>query len=169
MSGYLELFRESKANQVRLLGRKGPKGLQDLRRDHSTRHAMIATWQISFTQIQKTEQSAVDLLALMSMFDKQRIPISLLRNEADPLGFDDALALLLSFSLVRAEIGKQSFGMRRLVQLSMRTWLEADRQLSRWIDKSAERGIPERRLPDVGRLPGTPSPLERGDEPCSGR
>jgi hypothetical protein len=46
MSGYLELFHESEVNQVRLLGKEG---LQDLRRDHSIRHAAIATWQISFT------------------------------------------------------------------------------------------------------------------------
>ncbi|KAM5358060.1 hypothetical protein ACJZ2D_015635 [Fusarium nematophilum] len=133
MSGYLGLFRESEANQVRLLGKEG---LKDLRRDNSIRHAVIATWQISFTQIQKTEQSAVDLLALMSMFDRQGIPISLLRNGTSQLDFDNALAPLLSFSLVRAEIGKQSFEMHRLVQLSMRKWLEADKQLSKWTKES---------------------------------
>jgi tetratricopeptide (TPR) repeat protein len=133
MSDYLELFRKSEANQVRLLDKKGFK---DLRRDHSIRHAVIATWQISFTQIQKTEQSAADLLALMSMFDRQGVPISLLQNNTSQLDFDDALAPLLSFSLVRAEIGKQSFEMHRLVQLSMRSWLEADEQLSKWIKES---------------------------------
>ena len=133
MSGYLELFRKSEANQVRLLGNKG---LKDLRRDDSIRHAVIATWQISFTQIQKTEQSAANLLALMSMFDRQGVPISLLQNNTSQLDFDDALVPLLSFSFVRAEIGKQSFEMHRLVQLSMRRWLEADKQLSKWIKES---------------------------------
>ena len=133
MSSYLELFYKSEANQVHLLGKKG---LQDLRRDRSIRHAAIATWQISFTQIQRTEQSAADLLALMSMFDRQGIPISLLQNSMNQLEFYDALAPLLSFSLVRAEIGKQSFEMHRLVQLSMRTWLEVDKQLSKWIKES---------------------------------
>ncbi|KAK7419576.1 hypothetical protein QQZ08_010789 [Neonectria magnoliae] len=133
MSGYVELFRESEANQMRLLGKEG---LKDLRRDNSIRHAVIATWQISFTQIQKTEQSAADLLALISMFDRQGIPIFLLRNGTSQLDFDDALAPLLSFSLVRAEIGNQSFEMHRLVQLSMRKWLEADKQLSKWTKES---------------------------------
>ncbi|KAF2679087.1 hypothetical protein K458DRAFT_375514 [Lentithecium fluviatile CBS 122367] len=133
MSGYLKLFRESEANQVRLLGKKG---LQDLRRDHSIRHPVITTWQISFTQIQRTEQPAADLLALMSMFDRQGIPASLLRQNASQLDFEDALAPLLSFSLVRAEMGEQSFGMHRLVQLSMRTWLEAEKLLSRWVKQS---------------------------------
>ena len=133
MSDYLELFRESEANQVRLLGKNV---LKDLRRNYSIRHAVIATWQISFTQIQKTEQPAADLLALMSMFDRQGIPIALLRNSTSRLDFDDALAPLLSFSLVRAEIGKQSFEMHRLVQLSMRKWLEAAKQLSKWTKES---------------------------------
>ena len=133
MSDYLELFRKSEANQVRLLDNKV---LKDLRRDRSIRHAVIATWQISFTQIQKTEQSAADLLALMSMFDRQGVPISLLQNNISQLDFDDALAPLLSFSLVRAEIGKRSFEMHRLVQLSMRSWLETDEQLSKWIKES---------------------------------
>ncbi|KAF9770791.1 hypothetical protein IL306_011602, partial [Fusarium sp. DS 682] len=133
MSDYLGLFRESEANQMRLLGKEG---LQDLRRDNSIRHPVIATWQISFTQIQKTEQSAVDLLALMSMFDRQGIPISLLRNGTSQLDFDDALAPLQSFALVRLEIGKQSFEMHRLVQLSMRKWLQAANQLSKWTKES---------------------------------
>ncbi|KAI7759632.1 hypothetical protein LZL87_014155 [Fusarium oxysporum] len=133
MSNYLGLFRESEANQMRLLGKEG---LQDLRRDNSIRHPVIATWQISFTQIQKTEQSAVDLLALMSMFDKQGIPISLLRNGTSQLDFDDALAPLQSFALVRLEIGEQSFEMHRLVQLSMRKWLQAANQLSKWTKES---------------------------------
>jgi tetratricopeptide (TPR) repeat protein len=133
MSDYLELFRKSEANQVHLLDKKV---LKDLRRDRSIRHAVIATWQISFTQIQKTEQSAADLLALMSMFDRQGVPISLLQNNTSQLDFDDALAPLLSFSLVRVEIGKRSFEMHRLVQLSMRSWLEADEQLSKWIKES---------------------------------
>ncbi|KAF2186789.1 hypothetical protein K469DRAFT_570907 [Zopfia rhizophila CBS 207.26] len=133
MSGYLKLFRESEVNQVRLLGKNG---LRDLRRDHSIRHAVIATWQISFTQIQKTEQSAADLLALMSMFDRQGIPISLLRGSTSQLDFDEALAPLLSFSFVRVEIGKQLFEMHRLVQLSIRKWLEADKQLRKWTKES---------------------------------
>ncbi|KAF9772959.1 hypothetical protein IL306_009286 [Fusarium sp. DS 682] len=52
---YLDLFRKSEANQIRLLGEQG---LQDLRRDNSIRHAVITTWQISFTQIQKTQVAA---------------------------------------------------------------------------------------------------------------
>ncbi|THW77844.1 hypothetical protein D6D18_09847, partial [Aureobasidium pullulans] len=130
---YLDLFRESEANQVHLLSRKV---LEDIRRDHSIRHAVIATWQISFQQIRKTEPQAADLLALMSMFDKQGIPRWLLQGTTHQLDFEDALAPLLSFSFVRAEVEQQALTMHRLVQLSMRRWLEAESELSKWMKKS---------------------------------
>jgi tetratricopeptide (TPR) repeat protein len=133
ISTYLELFRESEANQVHLLSRKEWK---DIRRDHSIRHAVIATWQISFQHIQRMERPAADLLALMSMFDKQGIPRWLLQGTTSQLDFDDALAPLLSFSLVRTEIGAQALTMHRLVQLSMRRWLEAEKELGRWVKES---------------------------------
>jgi tetratricopeptide (TPR) repeat protein len=133
ISSYLRLFRESEVNQARLLG---AKELRDLRRDPTIGHAVIATWQISFNQIQKTGPAAAELLALMSMFDRQGIPVSLLQDQASQLDFEDALAPLLSFSLVRVEISQQSFEMHRLVQLSTRTWLEANNQLGRWKTES---------------------------------
>ncbi|KAF2027559.1 HET-domain-containing protein [Setomelanomma holmii] len=135
ISTYLELFRESETNQVHLLSKKEWK---DIRRDHSIRHAVIATWQISFQHIQKTEQQAAELLALMSMFDKQGIPRWLLQGTTTQLDFDDALAPLLSFSLVRTEIGAQALTMHRLVQLSMRRWLEAGKELGRWVKESIQ-------------------------------
>jgi tetratricopeptide (TPR) repeat protein len=135
ISTYLELFRESEANQVHLLSRKEWK---DIRRDHSIRHAVIATWQISFLHIQKTERSAADLLALMSMFDKQGIPCWLLQGSTSQLDFDDALAPLLSFSLVKNETGEQALTMHRLVQLSMRKWLEAESELGKWVKESIQ-------------------------------
>lgn len=133
VSTYLKLFRESELNQVRLLSKKEWK---DVRRDYSIRHAVIATWQISFAQIQETDPSAADLLALMSMFDKKGIPTWLLKNNTSQLDFDDALAPLLSFSLVRTEVEKQTLGMHRLVQVSMRAWLKVEEQLSKWTKES---------------------------------
>lgn len=66
ISTYLELFRQSDANQEHLLNYKDAK---DLRRDPSLRHPVITTWQISFEQIHETTPAATDLLAIMSMFD----------------------------------------------------------------------------------------------------
>jgi tetratricopeptide (TPR) repeat protein len=133
LSSYFGLFRESEANEVHLLSRKEWK---DIRRDHSIRGAVIATWHISFKHIQTTEPRAADLLALMSMFDKQGVPRWLVQGTSSALDFEDALAPLLSFSLVRVEVGKQALEMHRLVQLSMRRWLEGEQKLEKWVKQS---------------------------------
>ncbi|RFN52394.1 hypothetical protein FIE12Z_3325 [Fusarium flagelliforme] len=122
MADYIRRFEESEAYLVKVLGKEEYK---DIRRDNSIRHAVIATWQISFAQIQETEPSAADLLALMSMFDRQGIPVCLLRKAcSETVDLDDLLTVLVDFSLVRIEIRKESVGMHRLVQLSMNTWLK---------------------------------------------
>ena len=110
----------------------------DIQRDSSIRQPVTATWHLSFQHIQNTELKAANLLALMSMFDRQEIPRWLLQGTTRQLDFDEALAPLLSFSLMRTEVGQQSFAMHRLVQLSMRTWLKAGMKLDRWVKESIE-------------------------------
>ncbi|KFZ18653.1 hypothetical protein V501_01091 [Pseudogymnoascus sp. VKM F-4519 (FW-2642)] len=128
-SMYFRLFQESEANQASLLNNNETK---DLRRDHSIRHAVITTWQISFNQIQRTNTQAADLLSLMCMFDRQSIPEWLLHNNTDQLLFEDSIALLVNFSLIREHSEGGAFGMHRLVQLSTRKWVELNRQLGKW-------------------------------------
>jgi tetratricopeptide (TPR) repeat protein len=129
ISIYLSLFRESEANQASLLNDNETK---DLRRDHSTRHAVITTWQISFDHIQQTKTEAADLLALMSMFDRQSIPERLLHDNTDQLLFEDSIAPLINFSLIREQSKGAAFEMHRLVQLSTRKWVELNGQLEKW-------------------------------------
>jgi tetratricopeptide (TPR) repeat protein len=135
ISTYLQLFRESAANQANLLSNEDAR---DLRRDPSIRHAVITTWQISFNQIRKTRLAAADLLALISMFDRQGIPEYLLHDNTNRLQFEDAIAPLISFALIRAQVGQRSFEMHSLVQLSMRKWLEQIKQLEKWRKESVK-------------------------------
>jgi tetratricopeptide (TPR) repeat protein len=136
ISTYLQLFRESATNQANLLSNEDVR--DDLRRDHSIRHAVITTWQISFNQIRKTKSAATDLLALISMFDRQGIPEYLLHDNTNRLQFEDAIAPLISFALIRAQVGQQSFEMHSLVQLSMREWLKQNKQLEKWRKESVK-------------------------------
>jgi hypothetical protein len=94
------LFRESEANQTHLLQHEDAK---DLRRGPSIRYAVITTWQLYFEKIRQEQPAATDLLALMSMFDRQGIPESLVRADGDGLQFEDAVAPLISYSLIRVE------------------------------------------------------------------
>ncbi|KAJ5938334.1 hypothetical protein N7466_001468 [Penicillium verhagenii] len=143
VSRYLQLFRESESNQTHLLQHEDAK---DLRRDSSIRYAVITTWQLSFEQIRQERPAATDLLALMSMFDRQGIPEGLVRGDGDGLQFEDAVAPLVSYSLIRVEYETGSFDMHRLVQLSVRTWLSIHLVLARWQEKS--RAIMAEMFPD---------------------
>ncbi|KAF7593102.1 hypothetical protein BBP40_012047 [Aspergillus hancockii] len=74
---YLKMLQESEASLVALLGSMDVK---DSRRDYNSQHVVTATWQISFHQMQASKSVSSDLLALMSIFDRQRIPEYLLRQ-----------------------------------------------------------------------------------------
>jgi tetratricopeptide (TPR) repeat protein len=144
VSAYLRLYYESESKRTRLLQNEDSA---DLRRDPSIRYAVITTWQLSFEQIRQERPAATDLLALMSMFDRQGIPEDLVRDQdQDILDFHDALAPLLSYSLIRLEMNERLFDMHRLVQLSVRAWLDMHQQLYGWQAKS--RGIMARAFPD---------------------
>ncbi|PVH73200.1 hypothetical protein DL98DRAFT_431749 [Cadophora sp. DSE1049] len=75
---YLNSFRESDRKRTSLLDYNG----QQLRRDREAKNSIINTWQISFDHIRKIRPSAGDLLSLMSFFDRQGIPDTLLQNES---------------------------------------------------------------------------------------
>ena len=70
------------------------------------------------------------------MFDRQGIPEYLLYDNTNQLQFEDAIAPLISFALIRAQVGQQSFEMHSLVQLSTRKWLEQNKQLEKWRKES---------------------------------
>ena len=54
-----------------------------LRRDQEAKNSIIITWQISFDHILQVRTSAADLLSLMSFFDRQGIPETLLNTKDD--------------------------------------------------------------------------------------
>src|SRR5436853_29252 len=80
----------------------------------------------------KTRSAGTDLLALISMFERQGIPEYLLHYNTNRLQFEDAIAPLISFSLVRAQVEQRSFEIHSLVQLSVREWLKENKQLEKW-------------------------------------
>ncbi|KAF2677679.1 hypothetical protein K458DRAFT_395748 [Lentithecium fluviatile CBS 122367] len=140
-STYLELFRASEENQTYLLNSQEAR---DIRRDAIVSDAVITTWQISFEQIRKTRPEAADVISLMSMFDRQGAPEQVLYKGRTRLQFEEAVAPLTSFSLIRTQTGKQPgqpsgqqlgrqlFEMHSLVQLATKKWLELHSQVNIW-------------------------------------
>ena len=158
MRQYLEDFRRSDRKKTSLLNNEGGQ----LRRDWEAKNSIITTWQISFEHVQRSWPSAADLLSLMSFFDRQGIPETLVRHRAqsnggcgsrrqfdqdkesengeensenslsdvsEDDGFEDDVQVLRNYSFISCDTDG-TFEMHALVQLAMRKWLEAKKQLS---------------------------------------
>jgi citrate lyase synthetase len=134
---YLADFRKDESKRTWLLSHEAG----DLRREGGASNAILKTWQISFKHIRSKRPSAADLLSLMSFFDRQGIPVSLLKpidpkrvlqdseSESDSNtddDFEDDLDILRDFCLVATNNDGNVLEMHGLVQLSMRKWLEVD-------------------------------------------
>ena len=112
----------------------------DMRRDGKASNSIMATWQISFEYIRGARPSATRLLSLMSLFDRQGIPESLLKGryeetDNDSSDFEDDLSMLLNFSLVSTDLSGSQLEMHRLVQFSTKSWLELNKELEEWKGK----------------------------------
>jgi tetratricopeptide (TPR) repeat protein len=139
LSRYINEVRRSDADRARLLERD----VGDSRRDGRASNSIMTTWQISFEYIRKQTPTAARLLSLMSLFDRQGIPESLLqkryrrnqdedKDEEKGAHFDDDIHTLISFSLVEVGVYEQEFEMHRLVQFSTKKWLELSNKLEQW-------------------------------------
>ena len=134
--GYLQDLHKGNQDRAKLLD----IDIEDSRRDGMASNSIIATWQISFEHIRRARPSATRLLSLMSLFDRQGIPESLLSgryqgNYNASTNFEDDLNMLTSFSLVVTDVDGHHFEMHRLVQFSTRKWLELQGELEGWREK----------------------------------
>jgi tetratricopeptide (TPR) repeat protein len=73
---YLEMFRKGSRVRAELLKSEG----RDIYRDRRRNNSIIVALQLSFEVIQETSPDAMDLLSLMSFFDRKSIPDYLLQS-----------------------------------------------------------------------------------------
>ncbi|KAF2826854.1 hypothetical protein CC86DRAFT_445782 [Ophiobolus disseminans] len=73
---YLEDFWRSESKKTSLLNHEAGQ----LRRDPEAKNSIIITWQISFEHLRHHRPTAADLLSLMSFFDRQGIPETLIHG-----------------------------------------------------------------------------------------
>jgi hypothetical protein len=110
-------------------------GAPDLKHDTEVPHTVMSTCEISFVQTREQLLPAANLLSLMAMFSRQGIPEFLINSEVqdedgrsnndgslqDPeIEVQQAIELLIAFSLVRLETHEQFFEMHRLGQVATR-------------------------------------------------
>lgn len=134
---YLARFRRSKEDQVALLN----KNKEDLRRDREVPNAVITSWELSFNQLRGTSPGSADLLSLMSYFNRQAIPQCLVQRDGDEASFEEDINPLISFSLIRAEVGEDTFEMHRLVQVATQHWLFSEGYDQLWKESAVERVV----------------------------
>ena len=128
-SEYLQQFKATKRDQRNLLS----KPFNDLRRESGSAGAetILATFAITFEQIQSQWPLAGSFLGIMACIDRQGIPGDLFReSQSAPDGLDvnaagEALSKLIDFALITpAAIGEDSsFVMHALVHVSIQEFL----------------------------------------------
>jgi tetratricopeptide (TPR) repeat protein len=156
---YLEAFEKSEKSRTSLL----TVNLREHRRDTEATNSIISTWQISFEHIRQHRKSAADLLSLMSFFDNQGIPESLLQvrhqpssstgqepkqtrsddsdsaddsSESTEEDMEEDIIMLRNYSFISDSPDGMMFKMHRLVQLATRDWLKLHRQDIYWLEQS---------------------------------
>ena len=133
LAEYLKLLRTDDSDLQDLL----EEDLGDLRRDSESQNSVIRTWKLSYDLLSKQKPRAAEMLSLMAVLDRQGIPESLLRNDADRnIDIITALGVLQAFSLISAEDGGSGYEMHRLVQLATRKWLEMQGTKEKWQEKA---------------------------------
>ncbi|EED18934.1 kinesin, putative [Talaromyces stipitatus ATCC 10500] len=132
LSTYLALLQEQEQDAVELLS----EDFKDPGRYKDIQNPVITTWLISFQQIQRQDQLAIDYLSFMACIDPRNIPQSLLPQPSSRKQKVDALGLLNAYSFTNGQ--ERDIGIHRLVHIATRNWLRKNALFSHWIQQVAE-------------------------------
>lgn len=132
---YLSLFRSSDSNKARLLAYE----FNEHGREARLRESVAKTWMISFDHIEDVNSAASDMLSLMSCYDQQGIPPILFRDAGmDDFDYEEAIGILLAFSLIKSSGSGTTYSMHRLVQIAMTTWLSIHGRQEPYMSRALE-------------------------------
>ncbi|KAH7390731.1 hypothetical protein BKA66DRAFT_440019 [Pyrenochaeta sp. MPI-SDFR-AT-0127] len=126
---YLKLYNESEESRQELL-EEDIVGLGEA--DNETPKTVLNTTWMSLNRLKADGASgplAIEFLSIMALLHRQDIPIWLLekfRPKAGSIKIDKALGTLKGYNLVTENTKTETLTMHRLVQLSMRRWLQQE-------------------------------------------
>ncbi|KAI9698328.1 MAG: hypothetical protein M1820_007490 [Bogoriella megaspora] len=153
-ASYIQTQRMDIAKYLRYM-ESDPVGLLDKAvhaagRPSDVPHALASSWLITFKHLRTHHYIAAKLFALISCLDPHRIPRSLfLGTGRKPLELDEALQVLVSFSLITLrfdvteypdgyksdlDVEESCFDMHPLVRLVTQEWLKKENQLQQTIN-----------------------------------
>ena len=133
---YLELY---KSHRAELLHHRGGWML-----DHPD--SIATTWSLSFASIEQRSAVAADILRVCALLHPDAIPEELFLQgaahlgpalaaiETDPLGFNNALAIIQNYSLLRRSSQERTLSMHRVVQAVL-TDRMTRQERDQWIDR----------------------------------
>ena len=143
---YLSNYHLSDTSKVHLLS----ENFEDDTRDPELKNPVAVTWVVTFEYMKKYNSVAANTLCLMSMFNAQAIPESILssatQDETENLLMERALGVLQAYSLISLrrsstilqEKQGRSFDLHRLVRLVTRNWLTMTNTFEYWTAKAIE-------------------------------
>jgi transcriptional regulator with XRE-family HTH domain/tetratricopeptide (TPR) repeat protein len=139
LQDYLDLYR---SHRVDLLRHRGALIL-----DHPD--SVATTWSLSFASIEQRSALAADLLRLCAVLHPDAIPDELFLQgathlgpvlaamETDPLAFNQALAVIQSYSLMRRNSREQMLSIHLLVQAVLQDAMTTQER-DQWIERAIE-------------------------------
>ncbi|HWZ19718.1 MAG TPA: FxSxx-COOH system tetratricopeptide repeat protein, partial [Ktedonobacteraceae bacterium] len=125
LADYLHLYRSQRADLLKARGGLVP--------DHP--EPVAATWSLSFAQVEKHSAAAADLLRVCAFLHPDAIPEEIISEGAtlgpnlqavaqNPLIFNQAIGVLLSYSLLKRQPEEHLLNMHRLVQAVLKDDLD---------------------------------------------
>lgn len=112
----------------------------DLRRDSESQNSVFRTWKLSFDFIGRQKPRAAEILSLMSVFDRQGIPQTLLQGDIDrSVETTTALGTLQAYSLISRQARAEKYDMHRLIQLATQKWLQIQGTSDEWLERALDR------------------------------
>lgn len=148
LSGYFELFQNQ---QRELLKRRG-------RQMAGHPEPVLATWSLSFAEVEQASAAAADLLRLCAYLYPDAIPEGIFRKEIadlsaglqtialDPIKLNEAIEELLKFSLVRRDPSARTLTVHRLIQIALKEEMHEDTQ-RQWAERAIR--VVNRAFPEV--------------------
>ncbi|KAI1755436.1 hypothetical protein F4782DRAFT_488567 [Xylaria castorea] len=137
---YLQLLDQGDQSFVSLLSEE----FATAGRDSDTPHAVAATWILSFEQIEQQDPLASELLLLISLFDRQAIPMEFLSDFSEVyhnnptvnnIRLIKAIGVLKAYSLI-TEGKDQCLNLHRLIQLVAQKWLATKETMRQFAEKA---------------------------------
>ncbi|RDW69812.1 hypothetical protein BP6252_08832 [Coleophoma cylindrospora] len=124
---YLNLCTSSDQNLIQLLS----ENFEDEGRYDTKTNPIALTWFISFKEVQASDKLAAEYLFFMSCVAAQGIPDSLL-EKAEEIQKIKAIGTLRAYAFITPREGGATYDIHRLVQLSVRNWLEKEKKITHW-------------------------------------